>query len=270
MLNHPAFDPVAISLGPIQIHWYGIMYLIGFSAAWWLGQRRAKQHPDWTAEQIGDLIFYAAIGVIIGGRLGYILFYDLASYIDSPLNILKVWQGGMAFHGGIIGVAVAIWWYGRRIGKSFFLMTDFVVPLVPIGLGAGRIGNFINGELWGRSSDLPWAMVFADPRAGGLARHPSQLYEALAEGLLLFLIIWLFSRKSRPLMAVSGLFLSCYGLFRFLVEFARMPDAHLGLIAFDWMTMGQLLSLPMIILGLGLLARAYIVHNKTISRSNAQ
>ena len=261
MMKFPAIDPVAIHLGPLQIHWYGIMYLIGFSAAWWLGQQRAKTNPDWNVEQIGDLIFYGALGAIIGGRMGYILFYDLASYLHSPLNIFKVWQGGMSFHGGIIGVAIALWLYGRRIDKGFFQVTDFVVPLVPIGLGAGRIGNFINGELWGRASDLPWAMVFNAPQAGNLTRHPSQLYEALLEGVLLFIIIWLYSRRTRPLMAVSGLFLSCYGLFRFLVEFTRMPDAHLGLIAFDWLSMGQVLSLPMIILGLILLGWAYM-HNK--------
>ena len=257
MLTFPAIDPVAIHLGPLQIHWYGIMYLIGFSAAWWLGKYRANQSPGWDAEQVSDLIFYGALGVILGGRLGYILFYDLAAYIDSPLNILKIWQGGMSFHGGLLGVAVALWFYGRRTGRRFFQVTDFVIPLVPIGLGAGRIGNFINGELWGRTTDLPWAMVFTDPRAGSLARHPSQLYEAILEGLLLFTIIWLYSRRSRPLMAVSGLFLVCYGLFRFLVEFTRMPDAHLGLIAFDWLSMGQLLSLPMIIIGLALLGWAY-------------
>jgi len=266
MLNHPAIDPVAIHLGPLQIHWYGIMYLIGFAAAWWLGKQRATRHPDWNADQVGDLIFYGALGVIIGGRIGYILFYDLAAYIESPLNILKVWQGGMSFHGGLLGVISAMWLYGRHIGKGFFQVTDFIAPLVPIGLGAGRIGNFINGELWGRASDLPWAMVFInDPRAGNLARHPSQLYEALLEGLLLFIIIWIYSRRSRPLMAVSGLFLSCYGIFRFLVEFTRMPDTHLGLVAFDWLSMGQVLSLPMILLGLILLGRSYSVHNKSLT-----
>jgi len=266
MLNHPTIDPVAIHLGPLQIHWYGIMYLIGFVAAWWLGVRRAGHNPTWNAEQIGDLIFYGALGVIIGGRLGYILFYDLAAYIASPLNILKVWQGGMSFHGGLLGVITAMWLYGHRIGKGFFEVTDFIAPLVPIGLGAGRIGNFINGELWGRATDLPWAMVFSDPRAGGLARHPSQLYEALLEGLVLFIILWIFSRKSRPLMAVSGMFLVFYGLFRFLVEFARMPDAHLGLIAFDWLSMGQILSMPMILLGLLLLGLAYVYNKRPPSQ----
>jgi len=257
MLTYPKIDPVAIHLGPLQVHWYGIMYLIGFSAAWWLGKSRADRSPDWNAEQVGDLIFYGALGVILGGRLGYILFYDLSAYIHSPLNIFKIWQGGMSFHGGLLGVCIALWLYGRRLGKGFFEVTDFVAPLVPIGLGAGRIGNFINGELWGRVSELPWAMVFSDPRAGGLPRHPSQLYEALLEGLLLFTIVWVYSRKPRPTMAVSGMFLLFYGLFRFVIEFTRMPDAQLGMIAFGWMSMGQVLSLPMIVLGILFLGRAY-------------
>jgi len=263
MLTYPTIDPVAIHLGPLQVHWYGIMYLVGFSAAWWLGRYRADRDPKWTPEQVGDLIFYGALGVILGGRLGYILFYDLAAYIQSPLNIFKIWLGGMSFHGGLLGVITALWLYGRRLGKGFFEVTDFVAPLVPIGLGAGRIGNFINGELWGRVSELPWAMVFSDPRAGGLPRHPSQLYEALLEGLLLFVIVWVFSRKPRPLMAVSGMFLLFYGLFRFFVEFTRMPDAQLGLIAFDWMSMGQLLSLPMIALGVLFLGRAYSYNKRS-------
>jgi len=265
MLTHPQIDPVAIHLGPLQVHWYGIMYLIGFSAAWWLGKHRASQRDDWTAEQIGDLIFYGALGVILGGRLGYILFYDLPAYLDAPLNIFKIWQGGMSFHGGLIGVITALWLFALKTDKRFFQVTDFVAPLVPIGLGAGRIGNFINGELWGRVSDVPWAMVFADPRAGSIARHPSQLYEALLEGLLLFVILWVYSRRPRPLMATSGLFLICYGLFRFIVEFARMPDAQLGLIILDRFSMGQLLSFPMIILGLILIIRAYSLNNQSQS-----
>jgi len=255
MLSYPQIDPVALSLGPLKVHWYGIMYLVGFVSAWWLGTRRANARPDWNAEQISDLIFYAAMGLILGGRLGYILFYDLDSYIAEPLNILKIWQGGMSFHGGLLGVITAMFLYGRRIGKSFFQVADFVAPLVPIGLGAGRIGNFINAELWGRVTDVPWAMVF--PYAGPLPRHPSQLYEALLEGLLLFIILWLFSRKSRPVMAVSGMFMTFYGIFRFFVEFYRTPDNQLGFLAFDWLTMGQLLSFPMIIVGMVLIALAY-------------
>jgi len=249
----PYFD-----IGPLRVYWYGIMYMVGFLAAWGLGTYRAQQ-PDslWTKEQVGDLIFYAALGVILGGRVGYILFYDLAAYTQEPLDILKIWQGGMSFHGGLIGVLIAVWLYGRKIGQTFFQVTDFVAPLVPVGLGAGRIGNFINGELWGRETDLPWGMIFpyTDPQL--LLRHPSQLYEALLEGVVLFLILWIYSRKSRPITSVSAMFLVFYGSFRILVEFAREPDAHLGYLAFEWLTMGQLLSLPMIIFGMLLLQRSY-------------
>ncbi|MBT3196323.1 MAG: prolipoprotein diacylglyceryl transferase [Gammaproteobacteria bacterium] len=238
-------------LGPLKIHWYGVMYLLGFLSAWWLGVRRATHQTDalWSEEQVGDLIFYAAIGVILGGRLGYILFYDFAAYMSHPLDLFKVWQGGMSFHGGLIGVLVALWFFARKMGLSFFQVTDFVAPLVPIGLGAGRIGNFINGELWGRETDLPWGMVFpyTDPLL--LSRHPSQLYEALLEGGALFLILWFYSRHPRPVMAVSALFLIFYGLFRSLVELFRVPDTQIGYLAFEWFTMGQLLSLPMVVLG---------------------
>lgn len=256
MLTYPDIDPVAISLGPLKIHWYGLMYLIGFSAAWWLGTRRAAR-PDspMTAAQVSDLIFYGALGVIIGGRLGYILFYDLANYIEHPLNMLKVWQGGMAFHGGLIGVIVAMILFARKIQQPFFAIADFLAPLTAIGFCAVRIGNFINGELWGKVSDAPWAMVF--PTGGPLARHPSQLYQAFMEGLLLFIILWWFSNKPRPRMAVSGLFLLGYGSFRFIAEFFRQPDAHIGYLAFDWFTQGQLLSTPMILGGAFMLFWAY-------------
>jgi len=258
MLTYPEIDPVAISIGPINVHWYGIMYLVGFAAAWWLGQRRAS-FPDsiLRAEQISDLIFYGALGAVLGGRLGYVLFYDLSAYLAEPLNVFKIWQGGMSFHGGLLGVLLAMWLFAGRSRLTFFQVTDFLAPLVPIGLGAGRIGNFINGELWGRVSDAPWAMVFPDPRAGSLSRHPSQLYEALLEGLVLFIILWLYSSKPRPTMAVSGMFLLCYGMFRFILEFARMPDTQLGYIAFDWLTMGQILSAPMVLAGAGLVWWAY-------------
>lgn len=256
MLSYPNIDPVALQLGPIAIHWYGLMYLVGFAAAWWLGRLRAQRPgSSWSPEQIGDLIFYGALGAVLGGRLGYALFYDLPGFLDAPLNIIKVWQGGMSFHGGLMGVLIAMWLFGRRYRKTFFEVTDFVAPLVPIGLGAGRIGNFINGELWGKVSDVPWAMVF--PNGGPLARHPSQLYQAFLEGLMLFIILWLYSSKTRPTMAVSALFLIFYGLFRFAVEFVRMPDAQLGYLAFGWLTMGQVLSVPMILAGLGLMAWAY-------------
>lgn len=253
-MNYPLIDPVALNLGPLQIYWYGLMYLFGFVAAWGLARMRASSH-GWQHNEIDDLLFYGALGVIIGGRLGYALFYDLAANLDNPINVLKIWQGGMSFHGGLIGVLVAFWWFARKTGKEFFQVSDFIAPMVPLGLFAGRIGNFINGELWGRVSDVPWAMVF--PGGGPLPRHPSQLYQAMLEGLLLFILLWWFSSKPRPRMAVSGLFLTGYGVFRFLVEFVRVPDPQYGYLAFDWFTMGQLLCLPMIIAGSVMLWLAY-------------
>ncbi|MFZ5594698.1 MAG: prolipoprotein diacylglyceryl transferase [Pseudomonadota bacterium] len=259
MLTYPNIDPIALDLGPIKVHWYGLMYLVGFAAAWWLGRLRASRPGSlWNAEQVSDMVFYGALGAVLGGRIGYILFYDLPVYLHEPLKMLKIWEGGMSFHGGMIGVLVAMWLLGRKTHKTFFQVTDFLAPLVPIGLGAGRIGNFINGELWGKVSDAPWAMVFPSPQAGELPRHPSQLYQAFLEGMVLFLILWFFSRKPRPAMAVSGMFLIFYGLFRFIVEFVREPDAQLGYLAFGWLTMGQVLSTPMILGGVGLLWWAYI------------
>lgn len=254
---YPTIDPVALSLGPLQIHWYGLMYLCGFVGAWWLGRLRAKQY-GWTAEQVEDLLFYGALGVIIGGRLGSVIFYDLPNTLAHPLNILKIWQGGMSFHGGLLGVLTAFWLFSRKTGKSYFAISDFIAPMVPIGLFFGRIGNFINGELWGKVSDVPWAMIF--PYGGPLPRHPSQLYEALLEGVVLFVLLWWFSAKPRPISAVSGLFLLGYGLFRSMVEFVRIPDKQFGYFAFDWLTMGQILSLPMILLGGYILIRAYRHH----------
>jgi len=251
---YPQIDPVALSLGPLQIHWYGLMYLIGFVGAWYLGRLRAERF-GWTVEQVEDLLFYGAIGVILGGRLGYSLFYDLPSNLDNPLNVLKIWQGGMSFHGGLLGVLTAFWLFARKTGKSYANISDFIAPMVPIGLFFGRIGNFINAELWGKVSDVPWAMVF--PNGGPLPRHPSMLYEAALEGLLLFIILWIYSAKPKPAGAVSGLFLLGYGVFRFSVEFVRTPDQQYGYLALDWLTMGQILSLPMIVLGGIVMMRAY-------------
>ncbi|MFW5450343.1 MAG: prolipoprotein diacylglyceryl transferase [Methylophagaceae bacterium] len=251
---YPTIDPVALSIGPLQVHWYGLMYLFGFAGAWWLGRVRAERY-GWTAEQVEDLLFYGAIGVIIGGRLGYSLFYDFAANVANPLNIFKIWQGGMSFHGGLLGVLAAFWLFGKKTGKSYFTISDFIAPMVPIGLFFGRLGNFINGELWGKASDVSWAMVF--PTGGPLARHPSQLYEAGLEGVVLFILLWWYSNKPKPLGAVSGLFLLGYGIFRFIVEFVRIPDQQYGYFAFEWLTMGQILSLPMVVYGAWLMVRAY-------------
>ena len=258
MLTYPEIDSVAFSVGSLKVHWYGLMYLFGFIGAWIYGVLRSKREDlDWTRRQVEDVIFYGALGVILGGRLGYTLFYGWDVFIDNPVSIFYIWKGGMSFHGGLLGVLLAMLVYAHRNGKRFFDVTDFIAPWVPIGLGAGRIGNFINGELVGRvaSPDLPWAMVF--PYIDQQPRHPSQLYQAFTEGLLLFLILWLFSSKPRPRMAVSGVFMIGYGSFRFITEFFRTPDAHLGFVAFDWLTMGQLLSLPMVLIGVLLLGLAY-------------
>ena len=253
MIEFAAIDPVAIQLGPLAIRWYGLMYLIGFVAAWWLGRRRAAvPGAVLKVEQIDDLIFYGALGVILGGRLGSMFFYNFDQVLADPLSIFRIWEGGMSFHGGLLGVIVAMAWWGRSIGVSFMPLMDFVAPIVPIGLGAGRIGNFVNGELWGKPTDLPWAVV-----VDGVPRHPSQLYEALLEGAVLFALLWLFSRRPRPVMSVAGLFLLLYGLARFAVEFVRLPDAHIGYLAGGWFTMGMLLTLPMIAAGLVMIARAY-------------
>jgi len=248
-------DPIAINIGSLPIHWYGVMYLIGFAGAWWLGTYRAKQdHVGWTAEQVGDLIFYGAMGVIVGGRLGYSLFYDFANLAAEPSHIIRIWEGGMSFHGGLIGVIIAMWLFGRKTKKHFLQVTDFAAVLAPIGLFTGRIGNFINGELWGKASDAPWAIIFETGRtATNIPRHPSMLYEAALEGLVLFTILFLMSRRPRPGGLISGLFLLFYGIFRFAVEFVRIPDEHLGYRAFDWLTQGQILSIPMILLGFALI-----------------
>ena len=258
MIAYPDINPVALEIGVVKIHWYGLMYLLGFATAWGLARTRAKDpRRDWSGAAVDDLLFYIALGVILGGRLGYVMFYDLGRFIDDPSLIVRIWQGGMSFHGGLIGVAIAVWWYARTRGRSFFAVADFVAPCVAPGIVYGRIGNFINGNLWGGPSDLPWAMVFPDPRAGGVPRHPSQLYQALLEGLTLFIIVWVYSRHPRPTMAVSGLFLAGYGVLRFPVEFIRVPDDHIGYLAFDWLTMGQLLSAPMVIAGATLMWLAY-------------
>ena len=250
MLVHPNFDPVAIAIGPVKVHWYGLMYLIAFAGGWWLGRVRARDAwRGWSRDNVSDVLFWIALGVIVGGRLGYMLFYDLERLLANPVSVFMVWRGGMSFHGGLIGVLLAMWWFARSRRRGFFDVADFIAPLVPLGIAAGRLGNFINGRLWGTPSDLPWAMVFHGPGAGDVPRHPSQLYEALLEGVVLFAVLWWFSRRPRPAMAVSGVFLIGYGVARTLVEFVRVPDAHLGYLAFGWVTMGLVLTLPMIAAG---------------------
>ncbi|MBA4696628.1 MAG: prolipoprotein diacylglyceryl transferase [Legionella sp.] len=251
MLTFPSIDPVMVSLGPLKIHWYGMMYLLSFTLAWILGRwRNNRFHLNWTNEQISDLIFYAALGVIIGGRLGYMLFYNTEALIAEPLRIFKLWEGGMSFHGGVLGVLIAMVFFARRINKPFLVVADFIVPLVPLGLAAGRAGNFINGELWGRVTTMPWGMVF--PQGGYEPRHPSQLYELGLEGLVLFILVWWYASKPRRPGRVTAVFLVGYALSRFIVEFFREPDVQLGFVAFDWVTMGQLLSIPMLMAGIAL------------------
>ena len=263
MLMYPEIDPVAIQLGPLSVRWYGIMYLIGFASGYWLLSRRArKPNSGWTTEQVSDLIFYGALGVILGGRIGYVLFYNFSAFLGDPLLLFKVWNGGMSFHGGFLGVMLAMWLFARKNQKNLWDILDFGAPMVPIGLGAGRIGNFIGGELVGRVTDVPWGMVF--PHVDNLPRHPSQLYQAALEGVALFCILWFFSAKPRPRYAVSALFAFFYGLFRFSVEMVRQPDEHIGFVALNWLTMGQILSLPMMFLGLYLWFLAY--YKKPVSK----
>jgi len=311
MLHQPDIDPVAFAIGPLKVHWYGLMYLVAFASAWWLGTRRSdrlyalvKQYnPGFGAadsaeksgasskqntaknknasasgngalksaqhianEIVADIIFWGMMGVVVGGRIGYVLFYKFGDFIQQPLMMFKVWEGGMSFHGGLIGVMIAMYFFAKKYLKvPYFAVTDFVVTVAPLGLAAGRFGNFINGELWGKPTDLPWGMMFKSA-TDGLPHHPSQLYEMFFEGFLLFTIVWLFSKKPRPIMATSGVFALCYGCFRFGLEFIRLPDAHLGYLAFGWLTMGQILSLPLIITGIVLLWLAY---RKTSASSQA-
>jgi len=265
-------DPIALQVGPLPIHWYGVMYLLAFAACWFLGRIRIRQGrlPGVDEAAYGDLLFYGMLGVVLGGRLGYILFYDLPTYLRNPLEIFKVWQGGMSFHGGLIGVFIAAALWSRRRGLHLFDTMDFIAPLVPPGLAFGRFGNYINGELWGKPTGGDWGVVF--PRAlppqlanldaaalraqfesgalNAFARHPSQLYECALEGVVMFAVLWTFSSKPRPRYAVGGLFAVMYGVFRFAVEFVRIPDAQLGYLAFGWLTMGQVLEIPVILIGL--------------------
>jgi len=267
MLRHPQFDPIALDLSrfgiPLAIHWYGITYLVGFALFLFLAWRRARlpqfAERGWTRRDVEDLLFYGVLGTVVGGRLGYVLFYKPGYYALHPLEIFMVWKGGMAFHGGLLGVIVAIALFARSRKRAFLEVTDLVAPCVPTGFAAGRIGNFINGELWGRFADpsLPWAMVF--PQSGSLQpRHPSQLYQFALEGLLLFVVLWIYGKKPRGLGQVSGAFLVGYGVLRFIAEFFRQPDEFLGYLTLD-MTMGQWLCVPMIVAGVVLMLRAKAV-----------
>lgn len=269
-------DPIALSLGPVQIHWYGVMYLLAFLAAWWLGRQRVRagRLPGVSEQGFGDMLFYGMLGVVLGGRIGYVLFYSFGELLQNPLMLFRIWEGGMSFHGGLLGVMAGIWLWSRRQRMHFMDSMDFVAPLVPFGLGLGRVGNWIGAELWGKPTGGSWGVVFPrsdlgpysgapmerlrELHAQGLldpfARHPSQLYQAVLEGIVMFGLLWWYSRRPRPRYAVGGMFALLYGAFRFLVEFVRQPDAHLGYLAFGWLTMGQVLSLPLILLGLFWLA----------------
>ncbi|MFP9228207.1 prolipoprotein diacylglyceryl transferase [Pectobacterium cacticida] len=276
-LAFPQFDPVIFSIGPLALHWYGLMYLVGFVFAMWLAVRRAnKPGSGWSRDEVENLLYMGFLGVFVGGRLGYVLFYAFPSFLENPLYLFKVWDGGMSFHGGLIGVICVMLWFAHRTRRHFFQVADFIAPLIPFGLGAGRLGNFINGELWGRvTTDTPWAMLFPGSRGedivlaaanpqwqaifnqyGMLPRHPSQLYQMMLEGVTLFIILNLFIRRSRPMGSVSGLFLIGYGIFRIISEFFRQPDAQLGLFG-GLFSMGQILSLPMVIAGILMMVWAY-------------
>ncbi len=281
MMIHPQYDPIALSLGPLDVHWYGLTYLLAFAAAFGLAWYRSTKRDDWTADMVSDLIFYGALGVILGGRVGYVLFYQFGELLQNPAYLFRVWEGGMSFHGGFLGVMLSTWLFARKYKKTPFQVFDFVVPIVPTGLLFGRLGNYINGELWGRISDgsYSWLMYFPQAKRSDmtllqsnpalqelmlevngqylLPRHPSQLYQALTEGVLLFLLVWWYSAKPRPRMAVSGLFMSGYGCSRFMTEFFRQPDIDQGFILLGWVTKGQILSAPMIVIGIILMVYAY-------------
>ena len=274
MLVHPEFDPVAVSIGPLtlmgntigplNVHWYGLMYVFAFTSAWLLGMYRASlPHTVLKRAEVEDLIFYGALGVVIGARVGYVFFYNFSAFLEDPIWLFRVWEGGMSFHGGLLGVMAFMGYYCRKINKNYIDVMDFVAPLVPLGLGFGRMGNFIGQELWGRETTVSWGMLFPkDPE--GLVRHPSQLYQSFLEGLVLFIILFWFSRKPRPRGAVSGMLLVCYGCFRFFVEFFREPDSHIGFDLFEWMTRGQVLCMPMILGGLFLIYWGYMLRKPAV------
>ena len=266
MIHYPGFNPIAVEIGPVKIHWYGIMYLLGFAAAWLLARRRAaRPGSTWKPADVDDLVFYCMLGVILGGRLGYVLFYGLTFWLKDAWYPLRIWEGGMSFHGGLLGVVVAMTLFAVRRGRHVADVYDFSAPLPTLGLFFGRLGNFINGELWGKTTTVPWGF-----QVNGEVRHPSQLYEAGLEGLLLFAVLWWFTSRPRPRWATSGLFLVIYAIVRFGIEFVRVPDEHIGYLAGGWFTMGQLLSLPMLAAGIGMLVYAYSVRAPSGNVATAQ
>ena len=267
-MHYPIIDPIIFSLGPVALRWYGLMYLLGFAAVYWLGNRRMRTHPgNWNSEQISDLVFYGALGAVLGGRVGYVIFYNFGTFLSDPIYLFRVWEGGMSFHGGFLGVLVALLLFTSKTSRHFLQVTDFIAPLCPIGLGLGRMGNFINMELPGRVTDSSFGIIFHCDAVRGLnalclgpwenvTRHPSSLYQAFTEGFLLFCLLWLVSAKPRPMGQISGLFLLGYGVFRFATEFFRSPDSHIGFVLLNALSMGQLLSLPMILAGIFLIVWA--------------
>lgn len=256
MIPFPNIDPVVLEIGFFQVHWYGVSYVLGIGIGWYYLENRARA-SSLKVISVSDTVFYVALGAVVGGRIGYILFYNLAAYYHDPLSILAIWKGGMSFHGGVLGVALVLIWQARKIESSVFALSDFIVPALPIGLGLGRLANFVNQELWGAPTDLPWGVVFTVPAAGGFSRHPTQLYEAFLEGLLLFLLLHFMSKRKLALGTTTGLFLLLYGCFRSLVELLREPDSHIGYLYGDWLTMGQLLCAPMILIGLIVIISCY-------------
>jgi len=265
MWHYPEIDPVVFSIGPVSIHWYAVSYLVGISLVWWtLGLRNRHYASGYSDQDLSDLVFYAVLGVLLGGRIGYMLFYGLDNLIENPLSALRIWEGGMSFHGGLLGVLIGVALFARRKGRTFFAVTDFIAPSIPLALGCGRIGNFINAELPGRVTDVSWALVYPGDTVG---RHPSSLYQATLEGPVLFALLWIFARGRRPEMAVSGLFLVGYGSFRIVTELFREPDAHMGFILGGWLTAGQILSIPMVLLGVVFMAYSYLQGNATEDKS---
>lgn len=262
-MKYIVIDPVIADLGFVKVYWYGVMYLLAFLSAYLLARYRIKSEVLWNTKHVDDLIFYGALGAVLGGRLGYLMFYNWSVFISNPLTFFNFQNGGMSFHGGFLGVLLAMVIFNKKYQFTFFQTTDFIAPLIPLGLGFGRIGNYINGELWGRVTDSSWGILAPDQSGLWEKRFPTQLYEAFLEGFVLFCILWLFSNKKPQVMATSSLFLIFYGIFRFIIEFVRAPDSHIGYLAFDWLTMGQLLSIPMILIGIYLLIKSYRLEGRT-------